>query len=137
MVSDLTRMGEWSPENVGATWTRGASGPTPGATFRGVNRNGKKQWNTAGTVVDADPGRLFTFRTAAAVLKVSEWRYLFEPTTDGCRVTETWIDQRGWFVKVMGKPVSGVSDRVTHNRDSMEKTLDRLKTAAESAHPSS
>ena len=30
MVSDVTRMGEWSPENVGGNWLGGATGPKPG-----------------------------------------------------------------------------------------------------------
>ena len=131
MVSDLPRMGEWSPENEGAAWLRGATGPAPGATFRGTNRNGKKTWSTDGTVVEVEPGRLFTFRTKAAGFKVAEWRYAFETTATGCRVTETWIDQRGRLAKILGTPVSGVSDRTTHNRASMEETLDRLKDAAE------
>jgi hypothetical protein len=63
--------------------------------------------------------------------KVSEWRYVFETTATGCRVTETWIDQRGRVAKALGKPVSGVEDRATHNRVGMEQTLERLKTTAE------
>ncbi|MEX1007732.1 MAG: SRPBCC family protein [Acidimicrobiia bacterium] len=66
MVSDVTRMGEWSPENVGGTWLGGATGPQPGARFRGTNRNGTKKWNTVATVVDAEPGRRFSFRVTAA-----------------------------------------------------------------------
>ena len=132
MVSDLPRMGEWSPENEGATWLRGATGPEPGTAFRGRNRNGKKTWTTEGVVVDADPGRLFTFRTSVAGFKIAEWRYEFETTPSGCLVTETWIDQRGRVVKAMGKPVSGVADRATHNKRTMEETLERLKKAAES-----
>jgi uncharacterized protein YndB with AHSA1/START domain len=132
MVSDLTRMGEWSPENEGATWLRGATGPTVGATFRGTNRNGKKRWNTLGTIIEIEPGRLLAFRTTAAGFKVAEWRYAFETTSSGCRVTETWIDQRGTVAKTLGKPVSGVADRAAHNRGTMEKTLERLKSAAES-----
>jgi polyketide cyclase/dehydrase/lipid transport protein len=137
MVSDLTRMGEWSPENEGATWLRGASGPQPGATFRGMNRNGKKKWKTEGTIVDADPGRLLTFRITAAGFKVAEWRYELETTATGCRVTETWIDQRGRIAKALGKPVSGVEDRAAHNRATMEHTLERLKSTVESASASS
>jgi hypothetical protein len=132
MVSDVTRMGEWSPENEGGEWLRGATGPQPGATFRGTNRNGKRQWKTVATVVEADPGRAFAFRvTAAGGLKVAEWRYAFEPTATGCRVTETWTDQRGVVVKTLGKPVSGVADRAAHNRAGMETTLERLASAAE------
>jgi len=131
MVSDLTRMGEWSPENDGATWLRGATGAKPGATFRGKNSNGKKRWTTMGTIVDADPARLLTFRTTASGFKVAEWRYEFATTASGCRVTETWIDQRGRIAKALGTPVSGVADRATHNRTTMEETLERLKEAAE------
>src|ERR1700731_1593031 len=90
MVADVTRMGEWSPENDGATWLRGATAPKPGAAFRGKNRNGKKKWTTMGTITDAEPGRILVFRVTASGLKVAEWRYAFETTETGCRVTETW-----------------------------------------------
>jgi len=137
MVADVTRMGEWSPENEGAKWLRGATGATPGATFSGANRNGKKKWKTAGTIVDAEPSRLLTFRIKAAGFKVAEWRYVFETIATGCRVTETWIDQRGKIAKALGKPVSGVADRAAHNQVMMEQTLERLKAAAESTSNSS
>ena len=132
MVSDLTRMGEWSPENDGATWLGGAKGPTIGATFRGVNSNGRKKWNTMGTIIEAEPGHVLAFRITAAGFKVAEWRYVFETTATGCRVTETWTDRRGAIAKTLGKPVSGVADRAAHNHGTMEKTLERLKSAAES-----
>ena len=132
MVSELTRMGQWSPENEAASWLRGATGPQSGATFRGTNRNGKKKWKTVGTIVDMEPGRLFTFRITAVGFKVAEWRYIFETIPTGCRVTETWIDQRGHIAKALGKPVSGVEDRAAHNRGTMEQTLERLKATAES-----
>jgi uncharacterized protein YndB with AHSA1/START domain len=133
MVSDVTRMGEWSPETEGAEWLGDASGPAPGAKFRGSNRNGKKQWKTVATVVDAEPGRRFSFRVAAGPMKVAEWGYTFEPTAAGCRVTETWTDQRGRIATTLGKPVSGVADRVAHNQAGMVQTLERLAAAAESA----
>ena len=33
LISDLPRMGEWSPENTGGSWTGGATGATTGAKF--------------------------------------------------------------------------------------------------------
>ena len=134
MVCDLTRMGEWSPENAGAKWLRGATGPEPGAKFRGTNRNGKKKWDTVAKIADADPGRRLSFHVTAAGLKVAEWRYELEPISGGCRITETWIDERGRIAKFLGKPVSGVDDRAPHNRMGMEQTLERLKAAAESTN---
>jgi hypothetical protein len=38
LVTDVTRMGEWSPECVRCVWLDGATGPAVGARFRGSNR---------------------------------------------------------------------------------------------------
>jgi uncharacterized protein YndB with AHSA1/START domain len=133
MVSDVTRMGEWSPENVGGTWLGDATGPQPGATFRGTNRIDKRKWKTVATVIDAEPGRRFSFRVATMGLKVAEWSYAFEPTATGCRVTETWIEQRAGFFKPLARLVTGVADRASHNRAGMEQTLERLAAVAESS----
>ena len=65
MVSDLPRMAEWSPENEGGAWIKGATGPAPGAAFRGSNRHGGKSWKTIAKVVHAEPGRRFSFRVTA------------------------------------------------------------------------
>jgi len=40
-------------------------------------------------------------------------------------------EERNALIKFLGKPVSGVADRATHNRAGMEETLRRLKAAAE------
>lgn len=130
-VSDLTRMGDLSPESAGGRWLRGATGPVVGAKFKGDNQNGKKKWSTTGTVIEAEPGRVFAFDVTAGPFKVARWVYRFEPTESGCRVTETWTDQRGWFAKRTGKPISGVEDRASHNRATMVATLDRLAALAE------
>ena len=130
MVSDVTRMGEWSPENEGATWMKGASGPAVGARFQGKNRNGSKTWKTVAIVTRADPGRAFEFDVTAGPLKIARWGYLFEPAGDDrCVVTETWTDLRGAFVTKLGKPLSGVADRAEHNRAGMVTTLDNLAAA--------
>ena len=133
LVSDLTRMHEWSPENRAVTWRKGATGAVPGATFTGTNRSGKKEWATTGTVVEAVRGRVLSFRVKAAGMKVALWTYRFEATDGGCAVTESWDDERGALVTFLVKPVSGVADRVTHNRTGMEETLRRVKAAAEEA----
>jgi len=131
MVSDVTRMPEWSPETVAGEWLRGASGPAAGAKFRGTNRNGKKTWKSVATVVAAQPGRSFAFLVKAGGLRVAEWRYTFEPVETGCRVTETWTDRRGALLRVVSPRVTGVADRASHNRAGMEVTLERLAQAAQ------
>lgn len=133
LVSDVTRMGEWSPENEGGTWIGDATGPAVGARFKASNRNGKKRWETEAEVVAANPGEVFAFRVSVKGFKVAEWRYTFTPTATGCTVEETWTDERGRLATMLGKPVSGVADRASHNRAGMEQTLDALKAAAEGA----
>jgi len=118
-------------ENTGATWLGGATAAAPGVRFKSKNSAGKKEWSTTGTIVEASPGRVLSFRVTAVGAKVALWTYRFEPTDTGCRVTESWEDERNAFVNFMGKPVSGVADRATHNRAGMEETLRRLKAAAE------
>ena len=47
LVSDLTRMPEWSPETTKVEWTGGSTGPSVGATFKGSNRMGPRRWSTS------------------------------------------------------------------------------------------
>lgn len=137
MVSDVTRMGEWSPETTEVSWVAGASGPEVGAKFKGTNEHAGKSWSTGATVTSADPGRRFAFLVAVGPVKVAEWAYDFESSVGGCRVTESWTDRRNGLVKALGKPLSGVADRAEHNRAGMAETLERLAAAAESGPPSS
>jgi ligand-binding SRPBCC domain-containing protein len=132
-VSNVERMGDLSPENIGGKWLGDATGPAMGARFKGDNRRGKKKWSTRAKIVECEPGKVFAFDVTSGPFKVARWTYRFEPTDGGCRVTEVWTDQRGKFVTFMGKPVSGVADRASHNKASMETTLDRLAALAESA----
>lgn len=134
MVSDVTRMREWSPENVGCAWTGGSTAPAVGASFQGTNQSAKKTWKTKCTIVDMQPAKSFAFVVKAGPMGVARWEYRFDATGDGeCRVTETWIDQRGKLVTFLGGIVSGVKDRGAHNRAGMEQTLANLAFAAEGA----
>jgi hypothetical protein len=129
LVADLPRMGEWSPENQGGKWVKGATGPALGAVFKGNNKNGVRRWSTTVTVVACEPGKVFEFAVTSGPLAVATWRYEFEATDDGCRVTESWKDQRhSWFAavaRVMGDHSAGNAER------QMEQTLVNLAKAAE------
>jgi uncharacterized protein YndB with AHSA1/START domain len=131
LVSDLPRMGEWSPENTGGKWLGGASGPAKGARFRGWNKHGLRRWPTTVKVTVADEGREFAFDVSSGPLSVSTWRYTFQATAGGTKVTESWEDRRPKWMRELSKPVMGVADRDGHNRRGMEHTLAALKAAAE------
>jgi hypothetical protein len=129
LVSDLPRMGEWSPENVGGTWDNGATGPAVGATLTGRNRNGFRRWSTTATVVACEPGRVFEIAITTRRAPISNWRYEFEPAAEGCRVTESWEDHRSLFIKVTGR-VLGNHD-AAHAKSEMTATLANLAGAVE------
>ncbi len=137
MVSDLPRMGEWSPENTGGTWLKGATGPAVGARFKGTNKNGKKAWSTSVEVKVCDAPTTFSFKVTSGGVSVATWTYEIAPTESGCTVSESWLDQRGWLAKTLGGPISGVTDRNSeHTRKGMEATLANLAAAAEAASAS-
>jgi uncharacterized protein YndB with AHSA1/START domain len=132
MVSELSRMGEWSPENTGGKWLGGASGPTMGAKFKGTNKSGRHRWSTLVTVTRCEPGRAFEFEVSSMGLKVARWGYDIEPNGTGCTVTEHWTDRRGRLLATMGPVVSGSDHSGEFNRAGMQATLERLAAAAES-----
>src|SRR5438270_7737862 len=86
MVTDVTRMGEWSPETVSAQWVDGSAGPTIGAKFRGKNKR-RAGWSTTCTVTAAEPGHEFAFTVGKGQ---TAWRYRFEPSGSGTDVVESF-----------------------------------------------
>jgi hypothetical protein len=133
LVSDLPRMGEWSPECQRCEWVAGASGAEVGARFKGYNRIGWRRWSTKGEVVTAEPGREIAWDVRSVLnLPVARWRYVLQPKAEGgTEITETMEDQRGRLINVLGRLVSGVSDRSSHNTDGIRATLQRIKAEAE------
>ena len=137
LVSDLPRMGEWSPENKGGEWLGGATGPALGAKFKGNNTNGKKKWSTTATVTECVPGREFGFDVVSGPVKVAHWGYAIESTGAGtCIVTESTTDRRSKFAARFGKLFSGVADRAVFNKQSIEETLAAIDAAATGAKQS-
>lgn len=129
MVSDLTRMGEWSPENQGGQWVKGASGAAVGAQFKGRNSNGKKSWGTTVRVYEFVPSNKIGFALMVGGSRWCDWVWEVAPSANGSTVTHSWIDRRSKFADWLGKKVSGVADRSEHNRKNMEVTLEALASA--------
>jgi uncharacterized protein YndB with AHSA1/START domain len=134
LISDLAKMGEWSPECTGVKWAGaapGPAGPSVGAVFKGKNKIGFRRWSTKGTIIAAEPNRRIAWDVAALGLPVARWSYTIGPSDSGCRVTESWEDKRGAIIKAVGPLTTGVKDRAAHNEAGMRTTLERLKAAAE------
>lgn len=131
LVTDVTRMGEWSPETIGAQWISSPGGPTVGARFKGRNQYGSHKWETVCTVAECEPGRSFAFDVKGGPFRVARWTYTFEPAGSGCRVIEQWDDHRGALLTWLAPLISGTKDRAEHNHATMTETLSRLAAAAE------
>jgi uncharacterized protein YndB with AHSA1/START domain len=131
LVSDVTRIGEFSPETFEAQWVGGAAGPEVGARFRGhVKRNGRGPvyWTTC-TVIACEPGREFAFGVGASGRPLNTWRYVLQPTADGTDVTESFeltplpLLRLYWALLGWARGRTNVSD--------MRTTLERVKAVVE------
>lgn len=128
LVTDVTRMGDWSPECTRAEWVDGATGPAVGAKFKGHNRIGRfMKWSTTPEVTVADRGREFTFRTKETI-----WRYRFEPTSGGTGTEVTESFETVSYGKAM-QLIAPEKKRQPQMVEGMHETLRRLKAAAEGA----
>ncbi len=86
IVSDVTRMGGWSPVCKACWWDEGA-GPRVGAMFTGRNELPDRTWETRSEVVAADRGREFAYVVQATGTR---WGYAFAPVDGGTELTESW-----------------------------------------------
>ncbi|MEG3586152.1 MAG: SRPBCC family protein [Actinomycetota bacterium] len=126
LITDLPNMGRWSPENDGGKWIKGSSGPELGAKFSGENSWEGKSWKAPVTITEFDAPRRFAFEMRVRPIGGADWSFDIEPTPGGCKVTQTWVDQRTKIMKVVGGKISGVPDRALHTGMSMEITLENL-----------
>jgi uncharacterized protein YndB with AHSA1/START domain len=129
MLSDVTRMGEWSPECVKAEWVGGATGPAVGARFKGHNKlNWLIRWSSTPTVKVADPGKEFTFETGKPGKEQTRWTYRFAPKDGGTELTESFEALTySAFQKLTANPGKRTEKLVTD----IQQTLERIKQAAE------
>ena len=133
LVSDVTRMGEWSPENLGAEWLSGTPREV-GARFRGRNRRGRVSWSTTCEVIASDRGRVFAFAVGTVARPDAVWRFSLTPLLDGrTRVTESFELPRplGAVSRLVTRLTTGVTDREADLVDGMRTTLQRLGAAAQ------
>lgn len=133
VLTDVTRMGDWSPENVRGEWLDGATGPAVGARFKGYNRRGKTKWSTTCEVTEAEVGRSFVFVTGTTAKPGTWWRYRFEPVDGGTLLTESFemVKPLGGFSRFITKVTTGVTDRRADMEEGIRTTLAALKQAVE------
>lgn len=132
LVSDMTRMGEWSPECRRCEWVGGSVGPAVGAEFLGHNQVGPYRWSVGGRVVTADRGREFAFTTILKGRESTRWRYRFEPANSGTVLVESY--EYVWSTRLI-RLSDALSPRKTMLHRGIRQTLRRIKAVAERAIP--
>ncbi len=131
LVSDVTKIGRYSPETFEAEWLDGATGPAVGARFRGhVKRNGwgPIYWTTC-TVTECEPGRVFAFGVGSADKPLNVWRYRLEPAGGGTDVTESFQLTPVLPLRIYWALLGWARGRT--NREGMRATLERIKAEVE------
>jgi hypothetical protein len=131
LLSDVTRIGSYSPETFEAEWLEGATGPAVGAKFRGhVKRNGRgpTYWTTC-TVIASEPGREFGFGVGPAAKPLNVWRYRLEPSGDGTDVTESFQLAETPMLRLYWALFGWARGRT--NLNGMRTTLERVKAEGE------
>lgn len=140
LVSDVTRMGDWSPECRGADWIAPADAPAVGAQFHGHNERADNEWTTPNTVLVADVGREFAWVVGTPDFQVCHWRFVFRRLDEGTEVTEAFelgTENVGFTSSVLQAHESERAALVEARRgqlvQDMRDTLARLKAVAEAA----
>lgn len=134
LVSDVTRIGEFSPETFEARWTRGSTGPEVGATFAGhVKRNGvgPTYWSPCRVTV-CEPPRVFEFSVGTDSVSVNNWGYRLEPDGPDGRatvVTEYFRLEPALPMRLYWLLLGRLRGRT--NERGMRSTLERMKQVVE------
>jgi uncharacterized protein YndB with AHSA1/START domain len=130
-VSDVTRIGWYSPETFEAEWIDGATGPAEGARFRGhVKRNekGPVYWTTC-TVVRCVPEREFAFGVGSPDKPLNVWSYKLVPIGDGTDVTESFQLANTALLRLYWSLLGWARGKT--NRNGMRRTLEKIKAEVE------
>jgi uncharacterized protein YndB with AHSA1/START domain len=131
LVSDVTRIGEFSPETFEARWTRGSTGPEVGASFKGhVKRNGvgPTYWSPC-QVTKCVPGEVFEFAVGTDDVSLTSWGYRLEAEGTGTKVTEYFRIEPKIYMRLYWTILGALRGRT--NEKGMRTTLERMKAVLE------
>ena len=131
LVSDVTRIGEFSPETFEAKWTRGSTRPEVGATFAGhVKRNGvgPTYWSPC-KVTRCVEDEIFEFSVGTDSVTVNNWGYRLAPSGTGTDVTEYFRLEPALPMRLYWLVLGRLRGRT--NENGMRTTLEKMKAVLE------
>ena len=128
LVSDLSRMPQWSPQ----CRVMKALGPVrQGTRTINFNRRNRMYWPTTSVVTEVIPEKKLAFRVNQ---NNTVWSYELEPTETGTRLVETRHAENGTTAfsnMSINALMGGVPSFERELVDGMNATLSRIKAAAE------
>jgi hypothetical protein len=139
LVADVTRIGDWSPECIGARWVDDARRAVTGARFVGHQRRGDMEWESVSVVTEAEPGRSFAWAVGDPATPAASWRFDLRPEPGGTRLVQRAVmgpGQSRLSAVIAEHPDQEeriVAARLEEHRRNMAVTLDGIRQAAEAA----
>jgi uncharacterized protein YndB with AHSA1/START domain len=129
-LSDVTRMGDWSPECTAGRWVAPATGPAVGAEFEGDNiaKLGPitlKSWTTTSKVTECSYGEVFEVVASG----YTTWRYEFTEADGSTTVTESFSHEP--YTGCQGFLYGTLLRRRAAMVKGMQQTLERVKSTRE------
>lgn len=142
LVSDVTRIGEFSPECVDAWWVDGYPARALGGRFEGRNRSadGKLEWIRPCDVVEWDPPHRIAWTAGDKWdgTPATRWTYTIEPDGSGVTITEEFAHlpegMTGVRMAMVADPDRAeeiVTLRTAALVDGAQQTLARMKAVLE------
>lgn len=130
VLTDVTRIGEWSHECHTAQWLGGAEAAAIGAQFLGHNEFRTNKWSKTCTITDVQPVRRFVYETSSSFKDpgATRWTFTLEPTASGCHLTQSFqiIKLAKIAEWIMAKKVPEHVDR----SQALHEDLERLSSLA-------
>lgn len=128
VVSDLKRMGEWSPQ-CKKMFVRGEV--KKGSRSVNVNQAGMLRWPTTSKVIEFEPNRVLAFQM---VENRTIWSYELEETATGTRLTESRKAPHGvpaLINKATARAFGSIDEFESNLERGIQKTLVRIKSEVE------
>lgn len=135
LVRDVTRMGEWSPVCRRVEYLDGATSADEGVRFVGHSRQFGARWSRTCVITTCEPERELAFHTLFRGAVGTRWRYQLEPRDGGTHLVESYelVAMPRWVAALQRVPGMASRSRLETKR-AMQRTLSRIRDAAESGH---
>lgn len=132
VVSDVTRMPEWSPE-LRRLFVIGSKQPRVGMNLVGINRRGYAVWPTTSKVVRFEPHRAVAWKTRESG---ATWTYELEPTGTGTRLTgRRDLPAFTLGTTLMAPLIGGAEGHDEELAAGIRSTLEQIKATVEAGTP--